>query len=273
MYQSIIIEIDAEVGILTLNRAERHNVLDRTLVDEMTAGLLALDQAPGVRVIVISSTGKSFCAGTDPAWVRETIQGTLESNLRDNRNLARLLATLAGVNKPTIARVQGPASGIGVGLVAACDIAFATYDTSFALNEVRYGLLPAVASPYLLAAMGERLCRYYMLTAERFSGVDAYRIGLVHEMVPDEEQLDEAIGETVETLLKNSAGAMGACKALLRSIGGKSVNEMMTEEKAEETVQETARRATLAQSSPEGRQGMLALVEKRKPEWAAKKND
>jgi methylglutaconyl-CoA hydratase len=259
MYQSIITEVDEGVGILTLNRAERHNVLDRTLVAEMTAGLLELDTTPGARVIVLSSTGKSFCAGTDPAWVRETLQGTDEERLKDNRDLARLLAALAGTNKPTIARVQGPASGIGVGLIAACDIAFATYDTSFVLNEARYGLLPAVAAPYLAAAMGERHCRYYMLTTERFSGVDAYRVGLVHEMVPDEGQLDEAIGETIDALLKNSAEAMGACKMLLRSIGGHPLDEA--------TMEETAQSATAAQSSAEGRQGMRAFVEKRRPEW------
>ena len=261
MYQSIITEIDDGVGILTLNRADRHNVLDSTLVAEMTAGLQELENAPDVRVIVLSSAGKSFCAGTDPAWIRETIHGPPEDNLQDNRNLARLLAALAGTGKPTIARVQGPASGIGVGLVAACDIAFVTYDASFALNEARYGLLPAVASPYLVAAMGERHCRYYMLTAERFSALDAYRIGLVHEMVPDEEQLDEAIGETVETLLKNGANAMGACKTLLRAIGGRPIDAT--------TMEETAQSATVAQSGTEGRQGMLALAEKRKPEWAA----
>ncbi|MFT3962125.1 enoyl-CoA hydratase-related protein [Propionivibrio sp.] len=260
MYQSIITEVDDGVGILTLNRADRHNVLDRTLVAEMTAGLLDLDSAPEVRVIVLSSAGRSFCAGTDPAWVRETINGTPEDNLQDNRDLARLLATLAGTNKPTIARVQGSASGIGVGLIAACDIAFTTYDASFVLNEVRYGLLPAVAAPYLAAALGERHCRYYMLTAERFSGTDAYRIGLVHEMVPDEEQLDEAIGETVEALLKNGVNAMGACKSLLRALGGRPLDAAAMEE--------TAQSATVAQSGTEGRQGMLALVEKRKPEWA-----
>lgn len=259
MYQSIITEVDDGVGILTLNRADRHNVLDRTLVAEMTAGLLDLDSAPEVRVIVLSSAGRSFCAGTDPAWVRETINGTPEDNLQDNRDLARLLATLAGTNKPTIARVQGSASGIGVGLIAACDIAFTTYDASFVLNEVRYGLLPAVATPYLAAALGERHCRYYMLTAERFSGTDAYRIGLVHEMVPDEEQLDEAIGETVEALLKNGVNAMGACKSLLRALGGRPLDAAALEE--------TAQSATVAQSGTEGRQGMLALVEKRKPEW------
>lgn len=259
MYQSIITEVDDGVGILTLNRADRHNVLDRTLVAEMTAGLLELDADPRVRAVVLSSTGRSFCAGTDPAWVRETIHGTPEDNLQDNRNLARLLATLAGLGKPTIARVQGSASGIGVGLIAACDIVFATYDASFALNEVKYGLLPAVASPYLIAALGERHCRYYMLTAERFSGTEAYRIGLVHEMVPGEEQLDEAIGETVDTLLKNGPNALGACKALLRVIGGQPIDET--------TIEETVQSATVIQSSTEGREGMLALVEKRKPEW------
>lgn len=259
MSQSIITEIDNSVGILTLNRADRHNVLDRTLVTEMTAGLLALDKAPNVRVIVLSSTGKSFCSGMDPAWIRETINGNSESKLKDNRGQARLLATLAGMNKPTLARVQGPASGIGVGLIAACDIAFATYDASFVLNETRYGLLPAVASPYLIAAMGERCCRYYMLTTERFSGVDAYRIGLVHEMVPDEKQLDEVIGETVDALLQNGPDAMSACKALLRSISGRPINGTMMEE--------TAQSATAAQSGKEGCQGMLALIEKRKPEW------
>ncbi|MDR3300606.1 MAG: enoyl-CoA hydratase/isomerase family protein [Candidatus Accumulibacter sp.] len=262
MSTSIITEVDNNVGILTLNRADRHNALDRALVAEMTAGVMALDKAPGVRAIVLSSAGKSFCAGTDPAWVRETLHGSAGDVLKDNRNLARLLAAVAGANKPTIARVQGAASGIGVGLVAACDIAFATYDASFVLNEARYGLLPAVAIPYLSAAMGERYCRYYMLTTERFSGVDAYRIGLVHEMVPDEGQLDEAISETIGALLKNSANAMTACKTLLRSIGGRSIDE--------KTIEETVLSATTAQSSADGQQGMLALVEKRKPEWGGK---
>ncbi|MDR0378856.1 MAG: enoyl-CoA hydratase/isomerase family protein [Candidatus Accumulibacter sp.] len=260
MHRSIITEIDGGVGILTLNRADRQNVLNRTLVAEMTDGLQALDEDRSVRVIVLSSTGKSFCAGIDPAWMRETIHENSAGILKDNRALARLLATLAGTDKPTIARVQGPAAGIGVGLIAACDIAFVTYDASFVLNEVRYGQLSAVASPYLAAAMGERCCRYYMLTAERFSGVDAYRVGLVHEMVPDEEQLDEAIGEMIETLMKNGPRAMCACKKLLRAIGGRRPTDPATQE-------ETAQSATAIQSGTEGRRGMQALVEKRKPRW------
>lgn len=259
MYQSIITEVDDGVGIVTLNRAERHNALDRTLVAELTAGLLELEADPHVRIVVLSSSGRSFCAGTDPAWIRETLHGTPEENLQDNRDLARLLATLSSLAKPSIARVQGSASGIGVGLIAACDIVFATYDASFALNEVKYGLLPAIASPYLVAAIGERHCRYYALTAERFSGAEAYRIGLVHEMVPGEEQLDEAIGETVETLSKNGANAMSACKNLLRIVSGQPVDET--------TIEETVQNATVIQAGTEGREGMQAIVDKRKPVW------
>ena len=260
MYQSIITEIDDGIGILTLNRADRHNALDKTLVAEISAALLELEADSRVRIVVLSSTGRSFCAGTDPIWMREAINGTPEDNLQSNRNLARLLSTLSQLSKPTIARVQGSAYGVGVGLIAACDIAFATYDASFALNEVKYGLLPAIASPYVIAAIGERHSRYYMLTAERFSGTEAYRIGLIHEMVPGEEQLDEAIGETIDTLLKNSPNAMNACKTLIRVIGCQPVDET--------TIEETVQSATVIQSSTEGREGMVALDEKRKPDWA-----
>ena len=122
-------------------------VPERPITLSAAEALEEFEADPRVRVVVLSSTGRSFCAGTDPAWVRETIHNTPEENLQDNRNIARRLATQSGLDKPTIARVQGSAHGIGVGLIAACDIVFATYDASFALNEVKYGLLPAVACP------------------------------------------------------------------------------------------------------------------------------
>ena len=260
MYQSIITEVDDGIGILTLNRPDRHNAVDKTLVAEMTAGLLELEADPRVRVVILSSTGKSFCGGFDPAWLRQAINESSAECLESNRQLARLLQTLSELSKPTIARVQGSAYGVGTGLIAACDIAFATYDASFALNETKLGILPAIAAPYLMAAIGERHCRYFMLTAERFSGTEAYRIGLVHEMVPGEEQLDEAIGEIADSLLKNGVHAMSACKALIRAIAGQPVDAT--------TVEETVRSAAAVQSSAEGREGMTALIEKRKPRWS-----
>jgi methylglutaconyl-CoA hydratase len=155
--------------------------------------------------------------------------------------------------------VQGPAYGGGVGLIAACDIAVATYDALFALTEVKLGILPAVISPYVLAAIGERHARRYMLTAERLSAAEAYRIGLLHEIVPGEEQLDDAIGEILDSLLKNGPQAQAQCKALIRAVSGQPIDET--------TIEETAQRITSVRSSPEGKEGLTAFLEKRKPNW------
>ena len=259
MYQSIITEVDDSVGILTLNKAERHNAFDELLVDEVTSGLLELEADPQVRVVVLSASGKNFCAGADLNWVRRAATCTTSENLRDARELARLLATINEFSKPTIARVQGPAYGAGLGLIAACDIAVATYDTLFALTEVKLGLIPAVVCPYVVAAIGERHARRYLLSAERFSAAEAYRIGLVHEIVPGDEQLDEAIGEIIDNLLKNGPQAQAECKALIRLVAGHPIDEAIGEE--------TAQRITQVRASAEGQEGLAAFLEKRKPNW------
>lgn len=261
MYQSIITEVDESVGILTLNKPDRHNAFDDLLVAELTCALLELEGDSRVRVIVLSSSGKSFCAGTDLNAIARAANHEPQDHLREARNLALLLSTLNELAKPTIARVQGPAYGPGVGLVAACDIAVATYDALFALTEAKLGAIPAVVSPYVVAAIGERYCRRYMLSAERFSASEAYRIGLLHEIVPEEEQLDDAIGEIVDNLLKNSPNAQSECKALLRTVAGQPIDEA--------TVEETVQRLTQVRTSPEGIEGLTAFIEKRKPNWIA----
>ncbi len=260
-YRSIITEVDGGVGIVTLNRAQRHNAFDDELIAELTAGLHELRDDPLTRVVVVSSTGKSFCAGADLNWMKRAAGYTPDENLRDATRLAELLSTLNELPKPTIARVQGPAYGGGVGLIAACDIAIGTYDALFALSEVKLGIVPAVISPYLLAAIGERYCRRYMLTAERFSATEAYRIGLLHELVPGEEQLDDAIAELVDALLANGPQAQAECKALIRVVAGQPIDA--------ETIEETAQRITRVRASAEGREGLAAFLEKRPPLWVA----
>jgi methylglutaconyl-CoA hydratase len=260
-YTSIITEVDGPVGILTLNRAERHNAFDDVLIREITAGLRALEDDERVRVVVLSSTGKSFCAGADLNWMRRAAGYSPEENTRDAERLATLLSTLNDLRKPTIARVQGPAYGGGVGLVAACDIAIATYDAVFALTEVRLGIVPAVISPYVLAAIGQRYGRRYMLTAERFSAAEAYRIGLLHEVVPGEEQLDEAIQDLVDGLLKNGPQALAECKELIRVVDGEPIDAT--------TRVETVHRIVRVRASDEGTEGLSAFLEKRKPAWVS----
>ncbi len=261
MYNNIITEVDRGVAIITLNRPERHNAFDDALIAELSDAIDRMAADPAVRVLVISSTGKSFCAGADLNWMKRAAGYSSEENLRDARALAGMLRRLAHCPKPTVARIQGPAYGGGVGLVACCDVAIATYDAEFSLTEVKLGLIPAVISPHVIAAIGERYARRYMLTAGRFSAAEAYRIGLLHEMVADEDSLDEALGEIVDALLKNGPRAIAECKELIQAVAWKPLSDAILDD--------TAQRITRLRASEEGREGMTAFLEKRKPNWIA----
>jgi methylglutaconyl-CoA hydratase len=260
-YQNILTEIDAGVGIVTLNRPERHNAFDDTMIAELADAMERMANDPAVRLVVISSTGKSFCAGADLNWMQRAAGYSLEENQRDAGELAEMLLAVSECPKPVIARVQGPAYGGGVGLVAACDMAVATFDARFALTEVRLGLIPAVISPHVIAAIGERYARRYMLTAEVFSAAEAYRIGLIHEMVADDASLDEAVGEWVGALLKNGPQALAECKALIRSVANRPLGPKV--------VDYTVERIASLRVSPEGREGLGAFLQKRKPDWVS----
>ncbi|MDZ4253293.1 MAG: enoyl-CoA hydratase/isomerase family protein [Sulfuritalea sp.] len=261
MYNNIITETDLGVGIITLNRPERHNAFDDALIAELSDAVERMTVDPAVRVIVISSTGKSFCAGADLNWMKRAAGYGNDENLRDSRALAEMLRKLAQCPKPTMARIQGPAYGGGVGLVACCDVAIATFDAQFSLTEVKLGLVPAVISPHVIAAIGERYARRYMLTAERFSAAEAYRIGLLHEIVTDAAALDEAVGEIVDALLNNGPRALAECKQLITAVAWKPLSP--------EVIEDTAQRITRLRASEEGREGMNAFLEKRKPNWIA----
>jgi len=259
MYKNIATEVDNGVGIITLNRADRHNAFDDVLIQELVRALGSMSRDDTVRVVVLSSTGKSFCAGADLGWMRDAATLGAEENQRDARVLAEMVKRIATMPKPTIARVQGAAYGGGVGLVAACDIAVATFETQFSLSEVKLGLIPAVISPYVIAAMGVRHARRYMLTGERFSAAEAYRIGLIHEMVADEAALDDAVGQIVDMLLNNGPHAMAECKELIRAVAHRPLDA--------ELMDDTVRRIASIRVSDEGREGVAAFLEKRHPNW------
>ncbi len=261
MTSALLIEVDEAIGLVTLNRPERQNMLDATLIDEFTAALLELQAAPSVRVVVVSADGAAFCAGLDPSWLRRADTQRETDVLRDERQLLRLLSTLADLPKPTVARVHGPVHGAGIALVAACDLAIATYDTHFVLADVRQGRLPAATLPFLIASLGERQARRYALTGERFSAAEAYRLGLVHEVVPGSAELDAAIGEWIDSLLRGGPQAQAETKALLRATAGQPLDEA--------TFEEAARRGSRVCMSREGREGLTALLEKRSPNWLA----
>jgi methylglutaconyl-CoA hydratase len=174
--------------------------------------------------------------------------------------LAALMATLDELPKPTIARVNGAALGGGTGLVACCDIALASAEAKFGTTEVRLGLIPAVIGPYVVAAIGVRQARRLMLTGERISAVEAARIGLVHEVV-EAEQLDGAVARLLDDLLKGGPAALAAAKRLVRDLAGRPLDA--------ELIDDTAQRIALLRATAEGREGVAAFLDKRRPGWLA----
>src|SRR6266481_6351805 len=182
-YQTLEIETRAGVVTVWMNRANAHNAFNEALIAELTQVFETFDRDPAVRVVVLAGRGKSFSAGADLDWMRRVAAHTAEDNRRDARLLAKMFKTIHRLTKPTIARVHGAALGGGVGLAAVCDIAIASTQASFATTEVKLGFIPAVISPYVIAAIGERQARRYFLTAERIDAQEARRIGLVHEVV------------------------------------------------------------------------------------------
>lgn len=248
-----------EVALVALNRPDVHNAFDEHVVREMTEALAVLDASPRVRAVVLLGAGPSFCAGADLAWMRRMAGYDYEQNIADAGMLARMLNALAGLSKPTIARIHGPTYGGGVGLVACCDIAIAAHEATFALSEAKLGLIPATIGPYVVQAMGVRAARRYMLTGERFDAAEAFRTGLVHDLTPSVAELDERVNEVLGALLLAGPHAQSAVKALIRSVANRPIDERV--------IADTAERIATVRASDEGREGMSAFLAKRSPAW------
>jgi methylglutaconyl-CoA hydratase len=181
-----------------------------------------------------------------------------EENRADAMLLANMLRTIYECPKPVIARVHGDAYAGGVGLVAACDISVASIGATFCLSETRLGLIPATIGPYVIRAMGASAARRYFLTAEKFDASEAFRIGLVHELAPPAE-IDARINELLGALMQTSASAVAEAKRLVRELAGRPVDDAL--------VADTAERIAVTRASEDGREGVRAFLDKRKPRW------
>jgi methylglutaconyl-CoA hydratase len=256
------VEIERVGGIVTLwmNRPERRNAFNAELIAELTEALGEAESDDQCRVVVLAGRGASFCAGADLGWMKAYAKAEPEKNLDDARRLAALLRRLAGLRKPTIARVHGPAIGGGMGLAAACDICVATTEAIFATSEVRLGLIPAVIGPYVLRAIGERQASRYMLTGERITGAHAQKLGLVHELAAA-DALDAAIGEIATALSQGGPEALASAKLLLREIAHRPLDDSLSED--------MARRIAEIRAGAEAGEGISAFLEKRAPAWRA----
>ncbi len=257
-FQALQIELSGPVATLWMNRPDRHNAFDETLIAEITAACVALNEDIDVRVVILAGRGKSFSAGADLNWMKRAANNGLDDNLNDARALAKMLRVLAEMKKPTIARVQGAALGGGMGLAAACDIAVASTKAIFATSEVKFGIIPAAISPYVLRAIGARQAYRYFQSAERIDAARARDIGLVHETV-EPEQLDAKVSEIVDSLLQGGPLSQAAAKELIRAVSGRPINDAL--------VDDTAHRIAHLRATPEAREGIAAFLDKRQPNW------
>ena len=258
-YQTIRVERrDDGVASVTLARPAIHNAFNEVMIAELTSALVALGDDASVRAVLLKAEGKSFSAGADLDWMKRMATYGLPENLADAKALAGLMRTLNDLPKPTIACVQGAAFGGGVGLVACCDMAVAVEGALFCLSEVKLGLIPAVISPYVIAAIGARASRRWFLTAERFDSAEAHRLGLVHQLVAAED-LDAAVEALLARLRDGAPEAQSAAKDLIFAVADRPVTDAL--------VADTAQRIAGLRSGPEGREGIAAFLEKRAPAW------
>jgi methylglutaconyl-CoA hydratase len=260
MTDSILSERRGAVAWLTLNRPQIHNAFDDALIAALTDALAQADADPAVRAVVLSGNGSCFSAGADLNWMRGMASASEQENREDSLRLARLMRNLQFLSKPTIARVNGAAYGGGVGLVACCDIAIGVDTAKFALSEVKLGLVPAVISPYVIAAIGLREARRLFITGEVFEAAVAARIGLLHVVVSGTD-LDEAIERQLYLLAKAGPQAQREAKQLALRIGGADLAQ------AERIDADNAELIARLRVSAEGQHGLSAFLDKHAPAW------
>lgn len=255
---SLQVTVEGAVARITLNQPEVRNAFSDDVIADITAAFTEVGACDDVRAVVLAAEGTAFCAGANLNWMRRMADYTREENLADAAKLGEMLRVIYECPKPTIARVQGDVVAGGMGLVAACDMAVSADTAGFCLSEVRLGLIPATISPYVIRSMGARAAHRYFLTAERFDAKEAHRIGFVHAVVAP-EQLDVQVGEWLKALTSASPNAVRACKRLVMDVAEREINA--------DLIAATVEGIADIRASGDGREGVQAFLQKRKPGW------
>lgn len=258
MSRFLTLSVNAGVAMVTLTQPEIRNAFSDASIAELTRALSDVAARSDVRALVLAAEGPAFCAGANLGWMQQMAGYSHAENLADAAQLEHMLHALYTCPVPTIARIQGDALAGGVGLVACCDMAVAAEGVSFGLTEVKLGLIPATIAPYVLRAMGARAGHRYFLTGERFSAEQALHMGLVQQVVPA-DALDAAVDGWLKHLLQAGPAAAVACKKLLLDVGQREIDEALRAR--------TVHRLADIRASEEGKEGVQAFIDRRKPTW------
>lgn len=259
MFDTITLTTDPRgVATLTLNRPDKHNAMNAAMIADLTAAAAQIAADRGIRVVVLTGAGASFCAGGDLGWMREQMQADAAARAAGARALANMLRALNELPQPLIGRVQGQAFGGGIGMMAVCDSCIGVDSAMFGLTETRLGLIPATIGPYVVARIGEPAARRVFFNARRFDAGAAREIGLLSQVAPA-DRLDAATEAEVTPYLACAPGAVARAKALVRALGPRI---------DEATIEMSAAALVAAWDDPESAEGIAAFFEKRPPAWA-----
>jgi methylglutaconyl-CoA hydratase len=252
------------VARIVLNRPERRNALDPTMIAALGGAFRALAEEPpaALRVVVLAGAGRAFCAGADIAWMRAASRLPPDENIADARALAETILAIDACPVPVIVRAHGAALGGGAGLCAVADVVVADAALQVGFPEVRLGLVGATIAPFVARRIGEGATRALFATGARIDAVEARRIGLVHRIADGESALDAALDATVAEVLAGGPEAVRIAKALAREVsatlraGGSDLAAW------------TARLLAERRESAEAAEGLDAFEARRPPSWA-----
>lgn len=233
MTDSVLLSFDNQIASLTLNRPQVHNAFNAEMIEALSNACDDIAKRDDMRAVVIRGEGKSFSAGADLNWMKDSIHFSKEQNREDAVKLAEMLNKLNTLPQLTIACVQGAAMGGGFGLVSCCDVVIAGPEAKFSLSEVKLGLIPATIGPYVIQAIGQRQARRFFQTGERFDAAKAHEIGLVHMLASERLSIDELLSGLLEEISKNGSYAMRAAKKLCFDLSGSYVPESVMDNTAE----------------------------------------
>jgi len=258
-YETVSISRDPRgVATLTLSREDKHNALNAAMIADLTSAAAELGADDGIRAVILTGAGRSFCAGGDLGWMREQAAASRDQRIREATKLALMLRALNELPKPLIGRVQGQAFGGGMGMMSVCDVTIAATGPKFGFTEARLGLIPATISPYVVARMGLAKAREVFASARLFGAEEAVRLGLATRAVAPGD-LDAAVEAEIAPYLTAAPGAVAASKALLFRLASPI---------SDATIAMTAQALADQWETEEAGQGIAAFFDRRPAPWA-----
>ena len=263
-YETLLLRRERSRLHVTLNRPEVKNALNPTLIGELRAVFEILRDRRDIKVVILRGAGGTFCAGADLKNMEQSFTDKPKPGEKDpiavwNRGFGTFLEAVNTSPQVVVAAVEGYAIAGGFGILCVSDVAICTEDAGFAMSETAIGIVPAQIAPFVAARIGVPQTRHLTLTAARFKGPEAYRLGIAHYLVKDAAALDAKLEEILKQIDRCAPIANALTKQVVMKVGTEPLSQVLDF---------AADKFAEARRGPEASEGLRAFAEKRPPRWA-----